>query len=66
MYIAEVEIVVYPYMDDSFVAKKNHTVEAATEEDAKKKIKDHYESKDESHGGTNYSVNFINFFEHIS
>lgn len=66
LYIAQIEIVVYPYMEDSFVEKKNVTVEADNKEDAKNKIKAHYEAKSESHGGTNYSVNYVDFFEHIS
>ena len=66
MYIAEVEIVVYPYMESSFTEKKKHTVEAHSEDEAEFKIKAHYESKSESHGGTNYSVNYVEFFEHIT
>lgn len=66
LYIAEVETIVYPYMDNSFTKKKKHTVDADSEEEAKNKIKAHYEAKDESHGGTGYCVNGIEFFEHIS
>jgi hypothetical protein len=66
LYIAEVEVRVYPYMDDSFIVNKKHTVEADSTKEAEDKIKAHYESKSESHGGTNYSVYSIDFFEHIS
>jgi hypothetical protein len=65
IYIAEAEIYVWPYMESSFTEKKKHTVEAESKEEAEVKIRAHYESKSESHGGINYSVNYVDFFEHI-
>ncbi len=65
LYIAQIEIVVYPYMELSFIEKKNVTVDAESKKEAESKIRAHYEAKCESHGGTNYSVNYVDFFEHI-
>lgn len=66
MYIAEVVIGVYPYMDDYYSFSKNFTVNAETKEEAESKIRAHYEGRDEGHGGDSYIIESINFFEHIS
>ena len=66
LYIAKAEVTVYPYMDDTRRIEKNFTVEANSKEEAEDKVKTYYEAKDEGHGGTNYSVNCVEFFEHIS
>lgn len=66
LFIAEVDIRVFPYMEDDYLITKNHTVEASSEEEAKEKIKAHYEAKCKGHGGDSYSVYSVIFFEHIS
>ena len=65
LYIAKAGVTVYPYMDDTLRIEKNFTVEANSQEEAEDKIKAYYQAKDEGHGGTQYYVNYVEFFEHI-
>jgi len=64
IFIAKVSYTFYPYMADMVSKTANHTVEAATEEDAERKIETHYNRKSSDHGD-GYSVTGIEFFEHI-
>jgi len=66
LFIAKVHYDFHPYMDHE-VKKgvRNHTVEAATEDDAEKKIEQHYNNKSSDHGD-GYIISGIEFFEHIS
>jgi len=65
LYIAKAEVTVYPYMENTHRIEKNFTVEANSQEEAEDKVRAYYEAKDEGHGGTNYCVNYVDFFEHI-
>lgn len=66
LYIAKAEVTVYPYMENTHRIEKNFTVEANSKEEAEDKVKAYYDDKDEGLGGTRYSVNYVEFFEHIS
>lgn len=66
LYIAKAEVTVYPYMEDTRKIEKNFTVEAESQEQAANKIHLYYDEKDEGTGGTQYYVNYVEFFEHIS
>jgi hypothetical protein len=54
----------YPDMDDPIDYSKNHTVMADDEEEAEKKIRAHYEDKNDTYG-TVKTVTGVEFFEHI-
>jgi hypothetical protein len=65
IFIANVSYTYHPYMDDEVKEKTaNHTVEAASKDDAERKIETHYNRKSSDHGD-GYSVTGIEFFEHI-
>lgn len=66
LYIAKAEVSLYPYMEDHHRIEKNFTVEANSEVEAENKVRAYYDEKDEGYGGTRYSVNYVEFFEHIS
>lgn len=55
----------YPGIDDSVDYDNFHTVTASSEVEAEHKIRDFYDEKSDNYG-VYYSVQRIEFFEHIS
>ena len=64
LFIAQVDVIFYPYMESSKELSRNHTVEADDEDKAREKIENHYKEKSVPHGD-GYSVVGIDIFEHI-